>query len=239
MKSSLKLGAMALALAVSGLASAATQPFVATTAAITVDLAAITASLNGYSLAATGGATLNSSTGVLTANVQGVSTPSSPGALNIDFNDAQGLSFTKFLSPTISLTNFSFNLATNDLTGDLIIGSGLFGTQILGQSLLTATNVSSSFGTGANAQVGTAVTNSSTARVLGLNASGFALSNSFKALLTANNVDPASVAFVGNLITSVKVGTVASVPEPSTYALMGIGLVGVGLMTRRRKAAND
>lgn len=224
----------ALALA-TGIASAATQPFVATTASIGLDLAAITASLNGYSLAPTGGATLNSTTGVLTANVQGVSTPTNPGALVIDFNDAQGFSFTKFLSPTISLTNFSFNLATNDLTGDLIIGSGLFGTQILNQSLLTASNVSSSFGT----SVGTSVADSTTARVLGLNASGFALSNSFKSLLTANNVDPASVAFVGGLITSIKVGTVSNVPEPSTYALMGIGLVGMGLMARRRKAAND
>ncbi len=118
-----------------------------------------------------------------------------------------------------------------------MIGSGLFATKILNQSLLTATNVSSSFGT----SVGTSVPTSATARAIGLDASGFVLSNSFKDLLIANSLDPASVAFVGGLITSIKIGTVnvPSVPEPSTYALMGIGLVGMGLMARRRKAAND
>lgn len=226
----------ALALA-TGIASAASQPFTATTAAISLDLAAITANLNGYTLASTGGAVLNSTTGVLTANVQGVSTATNPGAITVDFNDAQGFNFTKLLSLPISLTNFSFDVGTKDLTGDLVIGSGLFATKILNQSLLTATNVSSSFGT----SVGTSVPTSATARAIGLDASGFVLSNSFKDLLIANSLDPASVAFVGGLITSIKIGTVnvPSVPEPSTYALMGIGLVGMGLMARRRKAAND
>ncbi|MDO9005293.1 MAG: PEP-CTERM sorting domain-containing protein [Aquabacterium sp.] len=224
----------ALALA-TGIASAASQPFVATTAAINLDLAAINANLNGYTLAATGGATLNTTTGVLTANVQGVSTATNPGAMTIDFTDAQGFNFTKLGNLPISLTNFSFDVGTKDLTGDLVIGSGLFATKILNQSLLTASNVSSSFGT----SVGTSVPTSATPRLIGLDASGFALSNSFKSLLSSNGLDPAQVAFVGGLITSIKIGTVSSVPEPSTYALMGIGLVGMGLMARRRKAAND
>jgi len=209
-----------------GTALAAAQPFVPTTAAVYLDMATIEANANGYTVAGSAGAAL--SAGVLTLNVQGVSNTGNPGPLKIDFIDGQGLQFTKLLNPTISLNNLTFDLATNSLIGDLKIGSGLFGINILNQSLLTATQVYSYFGNEDGAQV----SNSSTARELGLEASGFVLSNSFKQFLLENDQDPASYGLVAGLITNVVIG---QVPEPSTYALLAVGMVAVGAVARRRR----
>lgn len=224
--------------AVAGAASAATsQPFTPTSATVIIDSATVANSLNGYTLAGTGGATLSGSN--IAIGVQGVSLNTSPGPLVIDFTDAAGLRLTKAFNPTITLTNFSFDLANNTLSGDLLVGSALLPLlKLTNQSLLTSTNTLSSFGSVA----GTNVASSTTARALGLSASNFELSSGFQSYLTAAELNPADYGYLASLIKEIKVGTVVAtpaIPEPSTYALMGLGLVGIAAVSRRRQAANS
>ncbi|MFN3617852.1 MAG: PEP-CTERM sorting domain-containing protein [Aquabacterium sp.] len=230
-----KLSSAIALFALAGAASAANQPFTATNAAVTINTSAI--SSTGYTVSATGGASLSGST--LTIGVESVSLDASPGPLDINFNQAAGLRLAKGAT-VATLTDFTFDLATNTLFGDL--NASFLGVSVLSlndQSLLTASTVSSSFG----GVVGTNITSSSTARTLGLQASGFALSQGFRDYLLGTGQNPDDFGYIADLITNVKIGTVSvtptvpAIPEPSTYALMGLGLVGMALVSRRRRQA--
>lgn len=223
-----------LAVAATAASAATTQPFVAATASVTLDTSYLTA--NGYTVSAVGSSTYNATTGVLTDPVQAVNLTSNPGPVTIDFSDTSGMAIKKGLT-TVKLTNFTYDAATNSLFGDISAGLLL---NLTNQSLLTATTAVGNFGGVVSgndvfgAQELTSVTSSAISRRLGLSASNFVLSDAFNTFLTDNGVDPAAMAFVATMVKSVNVG---SVPEPSTYALMGLGLVGIAFTARRKMAA--
>jgi PEP-CTERM motif len=161
--------------------------------------------------------TSNSSTGNLALTAAQATTTSTL----IDFANADGFKLAG--SATVSFLDLSYNTSTQTLNGVLKLGTN-FGLTIY------------STGPIANANSFSAVADS-TDGVSDLLVGNFTLDPLFADAISAF-VDPSTIP-LGSIITSItfeNYGFVAPVPEPSTYALMGLGLVGVSLVARRRQA---
>lgn len=180
-----------------------------------------TVSVNGAPLASLGTVTISklgaatytagaSNTGTLQLSADAID------SVLADFAAADGFKISVsslFLGTnSVSFSNFTHNLETGLLSGSLLGAGGILGNLNYTGDLIDATTISG---------VGTGT----------LTFSNFQLSQGLSDYLAANGVTPSQVP-VGDMIRSVAV----AVPEPSTYALMGLGLVGIALTARKRQA---
>jgi len=210
------LAVMAVAFAASA-ASAANLPVASYSDSVLIDTSVLSA--KNLTLQKVGNATWNATTGILTDPVSSVDLASS---LVIQFDATSGFAlFTPGLfgpSKVATLQNFSYNVNTGTLHGDLFTPLG----NLLDSDLLTASTKSGGL----------------SGNLINVTASNFSLATE---LVTALGSNAANFQFVADAVKQVKINVTlatAPVPEPSTYALMGLGLVGIGLVSRRRMAAN-
>jgi hypothetical protein len=215
-----------LALAATAASAATSQPFTATSALIDFDTTFLAA--NSITVAALGSATVNATTGVGTLPLANLSLSSTPGSLLETFATGAGVALTAS-GVTVNLTNFQFDNSTDTLYADLSAYGGFVSKTHLG--LLAAGTIAGDFG----GQGLDAVSTSASTRTLNQILSNFSLGADTVTLLGAN---ASAFAFVAKSITDIKIGTVVtgSVPEPTTYALMGLGLVGIAFARRKQQA---
>jgi hypothetical protein len=221
------LVAVAAAVAASSASAAVNQPITATSAVITFDSAQLVA--NNVTVSSIGSTSVNTTTGVGTIPIASASLASTAtGPLTLTFATGAGVALTVGTN-TVKLTNFIFDNATDTLTADLFALGGLVNKTNLG--LLTAGSVVGNLNGAGSLD---SVTNSTTTRTVNMLAQNFVLADEFKTLLGSN---AASFGYIASVVQSIKVGNVASVPEPTTYALMGLGLVGMAFVARRKQQA--
>ncbi|MBI5924516.1 MAG: PEP-CTERM sorting domain-containing protein [Aquabacterium sp.] len=228
--------------AVSFLAVAATAASAAsvtlspvTSSTVSFDTAALAS--NNFTATALGGSTYSSSTGILTDAIAGASVSSFPGAALVSYDAASGISLSTSIAfvgtVKVNMTNFSYNAGDNMLYGDLLVTALGSSKTYTNQSILVAGTEVGTIG----ADSINSVSSSAAARALNMNLSSFTLSSDLQTQLGN------AVSFVSWLPAAVKSINVTSatpvtpaVPEPSTYALMGLGLVGMALVARRKQA---
>jgi PEP-CTERM motif len=196
-------------------AAASVQGAMAANASVSVNTSSLT-TLGSISVTGIGNDTF-ASTG---ANAGTVTAPIiSLTAALADFAATDGFTITAdnlFLGTnTVSFTDFALDIATGMLSGSLKGSGGILGKLNYSGQMIDATTIT-----------GTTT----------LQYGSFTLASGLSSYLSANGVNPALVP-VGDIIRTVSFAAPAAIPEPSTYALMGLGLVGVALTARKRKAA--
>lgn len=184
-------------------------------ASATVQLDAALMGANGVTATALGADTYNSGTGVLLAPIDAANT-----TLTVtDFGNLDGFSLAFDIlgfPQTAAFSNFSFDSLTKTLSGNLL-GGGIVASKIdyKNGGLLVA---------GTSTVVGNDIV-----------FSNFSVAAELSAYLTSKNISTAQLSAVTSVLKTVSLPS--AVPEPSTYVLMGLGLVGIALTARKRAQA--
>jgi PEP-CTERM motif len=189
---------------------AATPTTVAVNASSLASLGTVSTSKLGNATFAAGA----SNTGTLTL------TPTSVSAALADYADADGFKISVsslFLGTnSVSFSNFTQDLSTGMLSGSLLGAGGILGALNYTGELIDAATIT---GQGTSTMTFT----------------NFVMAPALSAYLTAAGANPSSVP-VGQMITSMTVTGVPAVPEPSTYAMLLLGLGGIAVAARRKAA---